>query len=204
MKMKKKLLRYSIFFVVLTILFFVFVFAGTDNWKSKSPVISYVRPFSFITQDGLPFTQKDMLGKVCVVNYFFTSCKGICPHLNSNINEIYNAFKNEPEFIIVSHTSDPETDSPNVLKHYADSLKINTHKWIFLTGRKDSLYQAARNSYLLDDPKNNVEKIEDQFLHTQFIALVDKNGQVRGQIYDGLKENDLAQLKADIKILLKE
>ena len=73
-----------------------------------------------------------------------------------------------------------------------------------LTGRKDSLYQIARSAYLLDDPKNNVEKIEDQFIHTQFFALVDKDGKVRGQVYDGLKQTELDRLKKDIKNLLTE
>lgn len=202
--MKKKLIFYSIFFVVLIGLFLVGVFAGTNNWKEKSPVLSYVRPFTFTSQNGLPFTEKNMLGKVCVVNYFFTSCKGVCPHMNSNLKKIYDEFKNQKDFLIVSHTSDPETDSAARLKHYADSLNVDTNKWVFLTGRKDNLYQQARNSYLLDDPKNNVAKIDDQFLHTQFIALVDKQGQVRSQIYDGLKQNDLEQLKSDIQKLLNE
>ncbi len=98
----------------------------------------------------------------------------------------------------------PGTDSAPVLKHYANLLKVNTDKWVFLTGRKDSLYKAARNSYLLDDPKNAVVNINDQFLHTQFFALVDKKGQVRGQVYDGLKKNELSKLQDDIKELLKE
>jgi protein SCO1/2 len=145
-----------------------------------------------------------MKGKVCVVEYFFTTCKGICPQLNANMRTIYNTFKDKPDFMIVSHTSDPERDSAAVLKHYADSLQVDTRKWVFLTGRKDSLYATARYSYLLDDPKNSVDKIEDQFIHTQFFALVDRNGEVRGQIYDGLKENELKQLKEDISKLLKE
>jgi protein SCO1/2 len=62
----------------------------------------------------------------------------------------------------------------------------------------------ARNSYLLDDPKNSVEKIEDQFIHTQFFAVVDKNGQVRGQIYDGLKQKELDEMKNTVRELLKE
>lgn len=202
--MNKKLLWYSIFFIVLTASFLAFVFAGTDNWKTKLPVLSTVQPFSFTTQDGKPFTEKDMLGKVCVINYFFTTCKGICPRMNNNMKKIYEAFKDEPDLIIVSHTSDPGTDSAPVLKHYANLLKVNTDKWVFLTGRKDSLYKAARNSYLLDDPKNAVVNINDQFLHTQFFALVDKKGQVRGQVYDGLKKNELSKLQDDIKELLKE
>ena len=117
---------------------------------------------------------------------------------------VYEAFKNEPDFMIVAHTCDPEKDSSTRLKVYADSMKIDTHKWVLLTGRKDSLYQLARSAYLLDDPKNNVEKIEDQFLHTQFFALVDRDGQVRGQVYDGLKQVELDRLKKDIRTLLSE
>lgn len=145
-----------------------------------------------------------MLGKVCVVNYFFTTCKGICPRMNGNLKQVYDEFKSEPDFLIVSHTSDPETDSAGKLKAYAQKMNVDTDKWIFLTGRKDSLYTQARNSYLLDDPKNAVVNINDQFLHTQFVALVDKNGNLRGEIYDGLKKEDLKQLETDINILLHE
>ena len=202
--MSKRFIAYSIFFVVLAGLFLVFVFAGTDNWKTKSPAISSVKPFAFKTQEGKVFTEKNMEGKVCVVEYFFTSCKGICPRLNTNMKDIYETFKDRPAFLILSHTCDPETDSVPVLKRYADSLHADPQKWIFLTGRKDSLYQAARNSYLLDDPKNNLIDIKDQFLHTQFFAVIDKNGKVRGQVYDGLKKEELAKLKQDVQTLLDE
>lgn len=201
---KKKLIIYCSFFIVLAIGFWIFLFAGTENWKQKSVTISTVKPFSFTTQDNRTFTERDMQGKVCVVEYFFTTCKGICPRMNANMHKIYDRFKNEPDFMIVSHSCDPETDSVPRLKHYSDSLQVNNHKWVFLTGRKDSLYAQARYSYLLDDPKNGLEKIQDQFIHTQFFALVDKTGEVRGQIYDGLKEEELARLQADIETLLKE
>jgi protein SCO1/2 len=116
---------------------------------------------------------------------------------------IYEAYKNEPGFVIVSHTCDPENDSVAQLKKYSDSLKVNTARWWFLTGRKDSLYLAARTSYMLDDSENNLQNIDDEFLHTQFFALVDKVGQVR-KIYDGLKKEELQELKKDIAALLKE
>lgn len=202
--MSKKALGYTIFFVVLVIAFLIAVFAGTDKWKSQSPVISYVKPFNFITQDKTGFTEKNMKGRVCAVNFFFTTCKGICPIMNHNLDKIYNEFKNENNFLLVSHTCDPETDSAARLKNYADSMKVDTRKWIFLTGRKDSLYLAARNSYLIDDPNNNVGSINDQFLHSQFVALVDKFGNVRGQVYDALKPDELKLLEANIKSLLKE
>ena len=202
--MSKKTIFYLLFFTVLLLGFYYFLFKGTDNWKVKMPILSYVQPFSFTNQDGAAVTDKNLLNKITVVEYFFTTCKGICPKLNTNMKQVYEIYKNEPDFQILSHTCNPDTDSVSVLKHYSDSLQVNTQKWIFLTGRKDSLYQMARGSYLLDDPKNNVEKMEDQFIHTQFFALVDRQGKVRGKIYDGLKVLEVEQLKQDISKLLKE
>ena len=218
----KRLLFLAIFFLILVPIGYYFL---SDQNKSKPlPVINpidvqqemvdpemlrmgkghRIGAFRFQNQDGVWITNAEMKGKVSVVEYFFTTCKGICPKLNTNMKQVYEIYKNEPDFQILSHTCNPDTDSVSVLKHYSDSLQVNTKKWIFLTGRKDSLYQMARGSYLLDDPKNNVEKIEDQFIHTQFFALVDRQGKVRGKIYDGLKVLEVEQLKQDISKLLKE
>lgn len=202
--MNKKLLGYLGFFLILVLVFYYFLFRGTDQWKRKLSVISYVKPFQFTSQEGIPFTDRDMLGKVTVVEYFFTTCKGICPKMNNNMKGIYETFKAEPDFMILAYTSDPGTDSVARLKRYSDSLKIDSRKWVMVTGRKDSLYRIARSAYLLDDPKNSVEKIEDQFIHTQFFALVDRDGKVRSQIYDGLKKDEIEKLKSDIRELLKE
>lgn len=200
----KKLVGYLLFFIVLVIGFWYFLFKDNDMWQVKLPVLSYVKPFSFVNQDGNLVTETALQNKVTVVEYFFTTCRGICPKMNRNMQLIYQDFAKESAFQILSHTCNPETDSAAILKKYADSLKVDTKKWIFVTGRKDSLYNQARNSYLLDDPKNNLKSMDEQFLHTQFFALVDKNGVVRGQIYDGLKQNELEQLRKDIQKLLKE
>jgi protein SCO1/2 len=202
--MSKKYMWYGGFFILLTGAFFFFLFVGTDNWKKKLPVTSFVQPFAFTNQDSLQVTEQDLQGKVAVVEYFFTTCKGICPRMNNSMQKIYDQFKDEPDFMILAHTSQPETDSVSRLKFYADSMNINTKKWVLVTGRKDSLYKMARISYLLDDPKNNVESIEDQFIHTQFFALIDKSGQVRGGVYDGLKSEEMKKLSEDIASLLKE
>lgn len=202
--MKKKAIVYSSFFIVLVA---VFLFALT-KWipgfgEVKLPVIGYVHPFSFTDQTGKTITQQDVNGKVYVAEFFFTTCKGVCPKLNNNIKKIYSAFPEENNLVFLSHTVDPETDSIGRLKIYADSMGVNSSRWHLLTGSKDSLYYAARASYLLDDPKNNAESIDQQFLHTQFFALVDKTGRVR-KIYDGLKNDEITELKKDITHLLKE
>ena len=202
--MSKKKLFYIGFFVVLALAFyFILTLVIPGFGERKVNPVSYVRPFAFTNQDGNQVTEKDMAGKVYVAEYFFTSCKGICPDMNNNMRIAYDELKDEKDFYILSHTSDSETDSVPQMKHYADSMKVDTKKWIFLTGRKDSLYNAARVSYTVDDPANNLVNIDDQFIHSQFWALVDRNGDVR-KIYDGLKEKEVRQMIKDARIWLKK
>lgn len=202
--MSKKQLFYLGFFIVLAAgFYFVLTKLIPDFGKKKSPPISYVRPFAFTNQDGKIITEKSMSGKVYVAEYFFTTCKTICPLMNRNMKLVYDALKDEPDFFILSHTSMPETDSVSQLKKYADSMGIRTDKWMFLTGRKDSLYTTARISYTIDNPANNLKSIDDDFIHTQFFALVDRNGDVR-KIYDGLKESEVRRLIKDAKKLFND
>ncbi len=200
--MKKKLLWLGGGFILLLTAFYFFLFAGTDYYKAKLPVLNYVHDFSFTDQTGQKLSQKNITGKVYVTEYFFTTCKGICPKMNANMKTIYDQFKNEPDFAIISHTCMPEVDSVPLLKAYSKKMGAGTN-WFFVTGSKDSLYKMARESYLLDNEKNNSINIKDQFIHTQFFAVVDKEGRVRG-VYDGLKKDELDKLSGDIKDLLKE
>ncbi len=205
--MKKKLLLFVVFFVVLLTCFYFFLFSGTDYYKSKLPILNYVQDFSFTGQDGNTVNEHSVEGKVYVTEYFFTTCKGICPKMNANMKTVYDKFKNESDFAIVSHTSMPETDSVPLMKKYEEKMIGKNPeypaKWYFVTGSKDSLYKMARVSYLLDNDKNNSINIKDHFIHTQFFALVDKEMRVRG-IYDGLKPDELDKLEKDISKLLKE
>lgn len=200
--MKKKLLWLGAFFILLLGAFYYFLFAGTDYYQAKLPVLTYVKDFSFTDQRGSNLTLKNMEGKVYVTEYFFTTCKGICPKMNENMKKVYEKFRNEPGFAIISHTSMPEVDSVRLLRQYAVKMQAGPN-WYFVTGSKDSLYRMARESYLLDNEKNNSVNIKEQFIHTQFFALVDKEARVRG-IYDGLKEDELKKLSADIQDLLRE
>ncbi len=204
--LSRKFIFYLVFFVLLVCGFYLALTKLIPGYGQRTyQVLNEVRPFSFTDQDGKTVTERDVQGKVYVAEYFFTTCKSICPKLNTNMKTVYEKFRNEPDFLILSHTCDPETDSVARLKKYADSMQVDEKKWKFLTGSKMSLYTAARVSYLLDDPANNLkDNINEQFLHTQFFALVDKNGRVRRKIYDGLKKDELNELKKDIEVLLKE
>ena len=225
--MRNKILIYGGFFVALVLGFWYFLFKDED--LSRSPLIvinANVPDFSFINQDGKTITGKEVDGNVYVANYFFTTCKGICPKMNANMRRVYDQYKNEPGFLILSHTCMPETDSVPLLKAYETKMlggnlvrnddgsyriatidspgKVVNSNWDFVTGDKTALYKMARQGYMIDNNKpDSVQNISDQFIHTQFFALVDKQRRLRG-IYDGLKDNEVIKLLDDIKGLLKE
>lgn len=205
--MKKKLIIYGAFFVFLIAGFWFFLSFTKGFFEVKLPVMNYVQDFSFIDQNGKTVTEHNFDGKVYVTEYFFTTCKGICPKMNANMQNVFEKFKNENDFAILSHTSMPETDSVPLMKAYEEKMIGKNPdfaaKWYFVTGSKDSLYKMARQSYLLDNDKNNHINIEDNFIHTQFFALVDRQKRVRG-IYDGLKLDEIARMETDIQDLLKE
>ncbi|RYZ25486.1 MAG: SCO family protein [Chitinophagaceae bacterium] len=200
--MSKKTIFYSLFFLVLALGFYFSLKAVIPTFgKKRMPPIGRVQPFSFVNQDGQRVTNENIKGKVAIVNFFFTTCTSVCPRMNNNLKPAYEAFKNNPDVLLLSFTSDPQRDSTSVLKRYADSMKVNTAKWVFLTGKKDSLYRAARYSFKIDDPNNFVEGDTVDFLHTQFVALVNTNGEVV-KIYDGLKPSELSTIEDDVKNIL--
>lgn len=196
--MSKKAMINTGFFLVLVLAFFFSI----RKYIVRKDTISVVQPFAFVNQDGQRFTDKDVEGKVYVAEYFFTTCPGICPTMNNNMRKVYDRFKEEENFLILSHTCDPDRDSVQQLKYYADSMAVDTKKWVFLTGRKDSLYTTARVSYTIDDPANNLRNPEDDFLHTQFWALVNEKGEVK-RIYDGLKPSEINNMISEIEGMLK-
>ena len=228
--MNKKFFVYLGFFVLLFGTYFIYVFSQTDISQSNLPVINNnVQPFSFVNQNGQTITEKSVEGKVFVTEYFFTTCKGICPKMNANMRRVYDAYRADSNFVILSHTCMPETDSVPLLKKYEakmlngkltqnsgggykityDSATMNqpitnNNHWWFVTGDKTALYDMARHSYLIDNNNSDSsQNIAAQFIHTQLFALLDNQTRVRG-IYDGLKEEEMQKLLKDIKGLLKE
>ena len=201
--MTKKRVLYLAFFVVLFAVFYGVLTYTTDFAKVKLTILNTVQNFYFIKQDGSKVSQQEVKNRVYVAEFFFTTCKGICPKMNKNMKAIYEKFKKDSNFLVISHTVNPSTDSLPILNHYADSLGASKENWWFVTGSKADLYRAARESYLLDDPKNNSKNIDEQFLHTQFFTLVDRQGRVRG-VYDGIKKDEVEQLVKDINELIIE
>lgn len=205
--MRKKLIFVGVLLIAVILGLWLALSTVKGYFDVKLPILSHVQDFRFTDQDGEIVSNKTIDGKVYVAEYFFTTCTGICPKMNANMARVYNKFRDNDHFAIISHTSMPETDSLPLLKNYEQKMlgdqSQGAAKWYFVTGSKDSLYQMARQSYMIDDPGNNSSNLDDNFIHTQFFALVDKEKRVRG-IYDGLKKDDIAALEKDIQKLMDE
>lgn len=209
MKMNKTGIFLIVFFLILTTAFVTYTFTFMKEEK-KLPVIGantghHVSPFKFVNQEGDTITNKDVAGKIYVVEYFFTTCKGICPRMNENMSKVYEAFRGNDDVKILSHTVDPKKDTVEAMKEYSLRFDADPKQWMFLTGDKKDLYDIARYSYLISavDDTSAVD-IESDFIHTDRFVLVDKYGYLRGRFYEGTDMNQVNQLIGDIKTLLKE
>ncbi|GEP98509.1 SCO family protein [Chitinophaga cymbidii] len=158
--------------------------------------------FAFVNQAGQTITEQDVAGKVTVVEYFFTTCPGICKLMNRNLERVYKTFHDQPDFMILSHTVDPEADSAPVLQAYASGFGAESGNWQFLTGNKDSLYRMARQEYLLSVEDAGKTGTVDDFIHTQYVCLVDRERRLRG-FYDATDSLSVAALILDVGRLLK-
>ncbi|MCB0700313.1 MAG: SCO family protein [Chitinophagales bacterium] len=197
------------FFIVLTTVFIIVTYDDTKK-PDTLPVVGSntghkIKPFSFVNQEGATVTEKDIEGKVFVVEYFFTTCKGICPKMNENMSKVYEAFRGNESVKILSHTVDPIKDTIEAMKAYSLRFDADPKQWMFLTGDKKELYDIARYSYLISasDDTATVD-IQSDFIHTDRFVLVDRDGYIRGKFYIGTDEGDVNQLIGDIKKLLKE
>ncbi|MDX2171762.1 MAG: SCO family protein [Bacteroidota bacterium] len=176
-------------------------FEPKNNVKLSNSEHHSIPDFEFINQDGEKFTKQNVKNKIYVTEYFFTTCKSICPIMNTNLEKVYAEFKNREDFLILSHTVEPEIDSVKILKEYANLHKVTDKRWQFVTGDKKQLYNMARKGYLLNDESGNGD--EDDFIHTQNFALVDKDFHIRG-FYDGTDSKEIDRLIQEIKLLMQE
>jgi protein SCO1/2 len=158
-----------------------------------------IAPFELVNQNADTITQDDYTGKIYVADFFFTTCPTICPVMTKNMMLVQEAFINDPEVLILSHSVTPEIDSVAVLKKYAVKKGVMDAKWNLVTGDRKQIYDLARKSYLA--AKDNKYGGEYALIHTENFLLVDKEGRLRGRSYDGTDPEDVQKLIEDIYIL---
>lgn len=161
--------------------------------------------FSFKDQNGDEFTDKDVAGKIYIAEYFFTTCKTICPRMNVNMQKVQKAFADNQDVHSLSFTVDPETDNVEQMGKYATRHHADGKKWHFLTGSKEDLYSLARKSYFVLKPveTENVGDAGSDFIHTNNFVLIDRDARIRGY-YDGTSTKEVNLLISDIELLLNE
>lgn len=174
---------------------------GEKEVTPTDTVYHTIANFSLVNQDSAIIDKNDLKGKIYVADFFFTSCRTICPIMKSQMLRVYEAIQNEPDVLIVSHTIDPEYDTVGLLHDYAERLGVKSDKWLFLTGNKDSIYYLAQTSYFITAMEAEAEP--DGFIHSGAFLLIDKEGRIRGK-YDGTKADEVNKLIKDIEILRKE
>ena len=167
----------------------------TVQYISKYHTIS---DFSFTNQNGKSITQKDYEGKIYVADFFFTSCKSICPKMTTNLVEVQKAFLDNSKVKLLSFSVMPDVDSVSVLKEYAKINSVIDSKWNLVTGDKKAIYAMARKSYLAVK-QGKPEELYDM-VHTENFVLVDSKRRIRG-FYDGTKKEEIQRLIEDINWL---
>ncbi len=175
----------------------------TPKWNiANKESFHQIRPFELINQEDRIFTEKDIEGKICVADFFFTTCPGICPKMTKSMSDIQKEFINDDAILLLSHSVTPEKDSVSVLKKYAIDKKIDFNRWKLLTGGKDEIYDLGRKFYFVEEDEG-IKKGNEVFLHTENFILIDRQRHIRG-IYNGLDPNSINNLINDIKILKLE
>ena len=171
---------------------------STVQYISKYHTIA---DFSFTNQNGKTITQKDYEGKVYVADFFFTTCKSICPKMTTNLVDVQKAFLDNPKVKLLSFSVMPDVDNVSVLKEYAKINGVIDSKWNLVTGDKKEIYTMARKSYLA--VKQGKPEEQYDMVHTENFVLVDSKKRVRG-FYDGTNKVEILRLIEDINWLLED
>jgi protein SCO1/2 len=160
--------------------------------------------FSFVNENGRRISQNDYAGKPFVADFFFASCKTICPIMNSQMARVQEMLRKEnllQQIGFLSHTVDPKHDTLPALRAYAQRVGADTSVWHFVTGNAEDIYWQAQEGYMLTAFPSDTA--DGGFFHTDKLTLVDRNRHIRGY-YDGTSTKDVDRLYTDIKKLIHE
>jgi cytochrome oxidase Cu insertion factor (SCO1/SenC/PrrC family) len=168
----------------------------------RRPVSSYgsVPPFQLVNQNGQPFGSAQLNGKIWIADFIFTSCRGPCPLISTRISELQKPLE-KTDVHLISFSVDPETDTPEVLRRYAEKLQADPKRWDFLTGSKSVIYNLSHDGFKL--AVSDGSDAEGIPVHSTRVVLVDRRGQIRGY-YDALEPDAITKLLADTNHLLRE
>jgi protein SCO1/2 len=186
--------------------------AANESWRKSIPTHPTILPrlytiadFRLTERSGRTVRRADLLGKIWVADFIFTSCRGPCPLLGSRLQELQQALGRAPDVRLVSISVDPETDTPAVLQAYAQRFQADPEKWWFLTGETTAIHDLVIKNFLLPIESNpgGPHEAEGAYLHSSRLVLVDRQGVVRG-LFDGLDSEAVPKVLKSIGFLMEE
>jgi protein SCO1/2 len=160
-----------------------FVWSRLDAGPMELPVLGQLSDFHLTNQNNESVCLADFRGKVWVADVIFTRCPGPCARMTRNLAELQSALPKTDAVHSVTLTSDPEYDSPSILKKYSDHYGADNRQWSFLTGDKKVIRELAVNDFkfvVVEKPAKDREVPDDLFIHSTFFMLVDGKGQIHG------------------------
>lgn len=174
---------------------------GVKHLSNTDTIYHSIGKFALINQFGETVTEQIVKNKIYVADFFFATCQSICPQMSKHLVEVQKAFEKDDSLLILSHTVNPLHDTVDVLHQYAISYKAIKGKWHFLTGNKQTIYDLAKNDYLVNALED--DGTPEGFLHSELFLLIDTKGRIRG-MYDGTDLVQVNKLIEDIKLLKTE
>jgi protein SCO1/2 len=181
------------------------------NTETGLRLIGPTPKFELTDQNNEKISNETYLGKVYVIEFFFTTCPSICPIMNKNMVDIQNNFFGNPNFGIASISINPEYDTSKILKEHANQIGVKSSNWHLLTGEKQYIFDIANKGFNLYAGEN--KNVNGGFEHSGLFALIDKKGNIRCRndkfgnpilYYDGLDKKGVKAIIEDIKKLLNE
>jgi protein SCO1 len=159
-----------------------------------------VPAFELLNQNGQPFGSAQLAGKIWIADFIYTTCPGPCPMISSRMSELQRPLE-KSDVHLVSFSVDPEKDTPQVLRGYAEKLQADHARWDFLTGPKSAIYKLSHDGFKLAVSDGGDERGIP--VHSTRMVLVDRHGQIRGY-YDATEPDAVTKVLADTNHLLRE
>ncbi len=181
--------------------------ATSNPPKPKLPIYGDLGPFRLVERSGKEMTEQDLAGRVWIADFIFTKCAGPCPVLTTQMSILQNTLPREVRY--VSFSVDPERDTPEELRKYAEAYGADRSRWSFLTGEWPAIDKLVRNQFKLTAKRQTDAQPGFEVLHDLRFVLMDKKGRIRGYYiasngeYEAQPE-ELKKLREDVETLLKE
>jgi len=159
-----------------------------------------VPSFQFVNQNGQSFGSAQLAGRIWIADFIYTTCPGPCPMISTRMSEIQKPLE-KTDVHLVSFSVDPEKDTPQVLRGYADKLQAEPNRWDFLTGPKSAIYKLSHDGFKL--AVSDGSDAQGIPVHSTRMVLVDRHGEIRG-FYEATAADAVTKLLADTNHLLRD